>query len=65
MKNGETVEYQSVRTHPTPERVAVAEAHYAVALAANSAGQCRAEPSRRETEDAPRRPRSAPEGEFM
>ena len=29
MKNGETVEYQSVRTHPTPERVAVAEAHYA------------------------------------
>ena len=27
MKNGETVEYQSVRTHPTPERVAAAEAH--------------------------------------
>ena len=29
MQNGETVEYQSVRTHPTPERVAVAEACYA------------------------------------
>ena len=29
MQNGETVEYQSVRTQPAPERVAVAEAHYA------------------------------------
>lgn len=28
-QNGETVEYQSVRTQPAPERVAVAEAHYA------------------------------------
>ncbi len=29
MKNGETVEYQSVRTHPAPERVAAAQACYA------------------------------------